>query len=90
MAASIGALLLGLLLRIGPGEWLGIILAIGAVWFSEAVNTAIERLADAVTPEHDPNVKIAKDCAAAAVLIASAVALLIGLIIFVPRLGDFQ
>jgi diacylglycerol kinase len=78
--------LLAVSLRISSGEWLWIILAIGAVWFAEAVNTAIERLADAVTREHDPNIKFAKDCAAAAVLIASSVALLIGLIIFVPRL----
>lgn len=87
LAASIGVILLGWILRIGLGEWLWIIIAIGMVWFSEAVNTAIERLAAAVTLELDPNIKIAKDCAAAAVLIASAIAVLIGLIVFIPRAG---
>ena len=75
-------------MRISPGEWLWIILAIGIVWYSEAVNTAIERLADAVTLDQNPNIKVAKDCAAAGVLIAALVAALIGLIIFVPRIGN--
>jgi diacylglycerol kinase (ATP) len=89
LAASIGAVLLGMLLRLNGSEWLWIIVAIGAVWFAEAVNTAIERLADAVTLEHDPKIKVAKDCSAAAVLIASLIALLIGLIIFGPRLAGW-
>ena len=80
--------MLGLILRIGPAEWLWVFLAIAIVWYSEAVNTAIERLADAVTLEQDPRVKVAKDCAAAGVLIAALLALLIGLIIFVPRIGN--
>lgn len=78
------------MLHISAGEWLWIVLAIGIVWYSEAVNTAIERLADAVTLEHDPKIKIAKDCAAAGVLIASMIALAIGLIIFVPRISLWQ
>ena len=82
-------MLLGFALGIGPMEWLWIILAIGVVWYSEAVNTAIERLADAVTLERDPNIKIAKDCAAAGVLVASALAVAIGPVIFVPRIGEF-
>jgi diacylglycerol kinase len=88
LAISCAAVLLGLVLRISLDEWLWIIVAIGAVWYSEAVNTAIERLADAVTLEHHPKIKLAKDCAAASVLIVGLGALLVALIIFVPRIGQ--
>ena len=88
LAASIGVVLLGLLLHIGSGDWLWIGLAIGIMWYAEAMNTAVERLADAVTLERDPMIKIAKDCAAAGVLIAALIAVLIGLVIFVPRIGN--
>ena len=86
MAASIGAIVIGLLLDVDRSDWLWLVLAIGMVWFAEAINTALERLADAITVEHDPQIKVAKDCAAGAVLIASIIALLIGLLIFVPLL----
>ena len=89
LGISLGVVLLGLALRISMSEWLWIIVAIGVVWYSEAVNTAIERLADAVTLEHHPQIKIAKDCAAASVLIAGMGALLVGLFIFVPRIGQW-
>ncbi|MEO7365351.1 MAG: diacylglycerol kinase family protein [Sphingomicrobium sp.] len=88
LAASVSAVLTGLLLRISADEWLWIALAIGLVWYAEAVNSAIERLADAVTTERDPMIKIAKDCAAAGVLIAATLALLIGLVIFIPHFGS--
>lgn len=59
---------------------------IGLVWFAEAVNTAVERLADAVTLEHHPLIGTAKDVASAAVLIVSITALVAGLIVYGPYL----
>ncbi len=86
VAAAFLAITSGAVLRLTSSEWLWILLAVGLVWFAEAVNTAIERLADAVTTDFDANIGAAKDVAAAAVLFASVIALFIGLIIFVPHL----
>jgi diacylglycerol kinase (ATP) len=86
-AVATGAVLAaGLALRIGPGEWLAIVLAIVAVWTAEALNTAFESLCDVASPEFHPMVERAKDVAAGAVLIAAAGAVLIGLLVFGPRL----
>ena len=84
--ASLLAVAFGITLRISPHEWLWILLAITLVWIAEAFNTALEFLADLVSPEFHPQVKQAKDIAAGAVLIAATGAALIGLIIFLPHL----
>jgi len=69
-------------------EWRWIILAIALVWLAEALNTAIERLSDAVTIEPNENIGYAKDVAAGAVLAAAAFAVVIGLTIFIPHIAD--
>jgi diacylglycerol kinase len=53
------------------------------------INTAIEKLCDLVTTDFDPRIKIIKDVAAGAVLMASVFSLLVGLIIFIPAIVDF-
>jgi len=83
------ALLLAYLLDLSRGEWLWIILAIGMVLAAEIFNTAIEKLTDIVQPEQDPKAGQIKDLAAGAVLIIAITALIIGLIIFIPRISDF-
>lgn len=55
----------------------------------EALNTAIEKLSDIVSPEKDDRIRIVKDISAGAVLISSIVAVVIGLIIFIPHLRTF-
>ncbi|MCU0353219.1 MAG: diacylglycerol kinase family protein, partial [Cytophagales bacterium] len=55
---------------------------IGLVWAAEAVNTAIERLVDFVSPGHDPRAGAVKDIAAGAVLIISIAAAVVGCIVF--------
>jgi diacylglycerol kinase (ATP) len=67
-------------------EWRWIILAIALVWLAEAFNTAIERLADAVSLEPNKNIGHAKDVAAGAVLLAAAFASIIGLTILAPHI----
>jgi diacylglycerol kinase (ATP) len=67
-------------------EWCAIIAAIGLVWTAEGLNTALEFLTDLVSPEHHPLAEKAKDVAAGAVLTASIAAMVIGAIIFVPKL----
>lgn len=82
--ATFGALATGLVVA-ERDDWLWIVLAIGWVWSAEAFNTAIERLADRVTEERDPQIAIVKDLAAAGVLVSAFGAAVIGLLIFVPR-----
>ena len=80
------ALVLGAVVRLSGDEWCLLALAIALVWVSEAFNTGLEVLADAVMPERHATVKIAKDVAAGAVLLGSLGALVVGAILFVPRL----
>ncbi len=72
-------------LRLGSAEWCWLILAMAGVWTAEGLNTAIELLADAVSPEQHPLIGKAKDVAAGAVLIAAAGSVLIGLLVFGPH-----
>ncbi len=74
----------GIWLDVTPGEWCWLVLAMMAVWISEALNTALEFLADAVCPELNPQVKHAKDVAAGAVLIAALGAVVIGILVLGP------
>ena len=79
-------MLLGFALGLSLGEWLWIVTAIAGVWLAEAFNTALERLADVVSLERDARLKVVKDVAAAGVLVAAIAALVIGILIFYPRL----
>jgi diacylglycerol kinase len=63
-----------------------LVLAIGGVVATEAMNTAIERVVDLVCPDRHPLAKISKDVAAAAVLFAAMAAVVIGLLILGPAL----
>ncbi len=64
------------------GEWAVLLLTIGAVPAAEAANTSLERLCDKVEKEQDELIRRCKDCAAAAVLIASAAAVAVGVALF--------
>lgn len=86
LAAAICAITAGFLLGITPAEWMAVIFAIGFVFSAEAVNSAIEYLADLISPEYNKLIKNAKDVAAAAVLIAAIAAAAIGAIIFIPKI----
>lgn len=69
-----------------PGEWCDLVIAIAMVWVAETFNTGLEVLAAAVSPDRHPIVKIAKDVAAAAVLMSAIAAAVVGAILFLPRL----
>jgi len=71
-----GLVLIALIvLRPGPAWWALVILASAGVIAAELFNTAIEHLADHLHPDVHPSIRIVKDCAAAAVLVASLAAL---------------
>ena len=82
---SLAAVALGFWAGLGRIEWVLVVLFIGLAWFAEAVNTAVERAADAVTLEHHPLIGKAKDVASAAVLISNLTALVGGAILFWPH-----
>jgi len=76
----------GIWLGLSATEWCWIVVAMMAVWTAEGINTALERLADAVTTDDNPLIGQAKDAAAGAVLIAAVGAATIGLLVMGPRL----
>ena len=82
LAATVAVLFLGWWCEITSTEWIAVILSIGLVWVAEALNTAIEYVADLAHPDEHPEVKKLKDLAAAAVLFASIAALVVSLIVF--------
>jgi undecaprenol kinase len=77
-------LIAGFLFHISRFEWLITLLASGVVLSLEMINTAIESVVDLVTKEYKVLAERIKDIAAGAVLISSLIALIIGLIIFIP------
>lgn len=79
-------IIFGWLFDIHPYEWMFVFLAIGGVYSLELMNTAIERIVDLVSPQYHPLAKQAKDAAAGAVLIFALVSVIIGCIIFIPKL----
>lgn len=86
LVCAFGVIFLGFWYQINTFEWILLIFAISFVLMAEAFNTAIEQLADMVLKEMHPQIKIIKDVAAGAVLIAAIGAALIGLLIFLPKI----
>ena len=79
-------IIFGIMLKISKTEWIICIILFGLVISMELINTAIENTVDLVTKEKNEQAKIAKDVAAGAVLVSAIVAVIIGLIIFVPKI----
>jgi diacylglycerol kinase len=86
LLAAVITIYAGYALHISKDEWLWIILCIAMVLVAELFNTAIEFLVDLVSPEYNKKAGLVKDMSAGAVLITAIGALVIGLIIFVPKL----
>ena len=76
----------GFYFSISAIEWLILMLTIGFVFVAEFFNSAIEALADKISEEKNPMIKKAKDLAAGGVLFAAIISVIVGLIIFGPRL----
>lgn len=74
----------GFLFGITSAEWCIVLICFGMVLMAEAMNSAIEAIADLVMPERHPLIEKAKDVAAAGVLFTAISAAIAGLIIFIP------
>ncbi|MGN6163680.1 MAG: diacylglycerol kinase [Flavisolibacter sp.] len=86
LALTIAAVASGFILKISKGEFLAIIIVMTIVWMAEILNTAVEKTMDFISLEKHPQIKLVKDLAAAAVLITAFAALLVGAIIFIPKI----
>ena len=82
-------ILAGLFFQISAVEWCICCVLFGLIMSLELVNTAVESVVDLVTEERRPLAKLAKDAAAGAVLLASIMAAVAGLIIFLPKGWEF-
>lgn len=89
LGATVGIVILGTVLRVGRHDWALLALAAAGVWTAEALNSAVEFLADALHPAPHPLVGRAKDVGAAGVLLAAAGAVVVGLLVFGPPLLDW-
>ena len=67
-------------------EWIACIILFGLVISLELINTAIETTVDIAMPEKNEKAKLAKDVAAGAVLMSAIMAIVVGLIIFLPKI----
>lgn len=86
IALGIIALILSYILKIDKIEFIIILTMICLVLTAEIINTAIERTVDLVTKEYHELARIAKDVSAGSVLVTSTFALIIGIIIFMPKI----
>jgi len=77
----------GIYLHLRRWEWVAILLCIGMVWMAEALNTAIEFLADEVTLERRDRIGKAKDVAAGGVLIVAIISVAVAALVFLNHFG---
>ena len=76
----------GFYYEITSTEWILQTMAIGVVMSIEALNTAVEEIADFIHPEFHRKIGLIKDIAAGGVFIAAFAAIIIGAIIYIPRI----
>lgn len=76
----------GFFFNISSTEWITQLLAIGLVMSMEGINTAVEEIANFIHPEHHNKIGLIKDIAAGAVFFASIFAIIIGFIIYLPKI----
>lgn len=86
LGLTLAALALGCVLPLSAVESMLLLFAIALVWMAELFNTAIEKTADFISTERHPQIKLVKDLSAAAVLVAAVIALVVGCLIFIPKL----
>ena len=78
-------IVMGFFFNISGHEWIHIALVSGFVIMAEILNSAVERIADFLSPEFNEEIGTIKDICAAAVLVAAGISVIVGLIIFIPK-----
>ncbi len=87
--ATICVVVASFLFRISLLEWTVVVICIAMVISSEIINSSLERMADFVQPEKDNRIKEIKDLGAAAVLVCAIASVIVGIIIFLPKIIAF-
>lgn len=80
------ALILAALLKFSIFEWLILAFTITFVIALELLNTVLEAVVNLVSPKISPEAKVAKDVSAAMVLIAALMAVIVGVVLFLPKI----
>lgn len=83
---AISTIVLALFLRLNFIEWAILVLTIGFVIFAELINTAFEIIMDVYSQEYNEKIKIVKDIASGAVWITSFISVIVGCLLFLPKL----
>jgi diacylglycerol kinase len=86
LAVAVAVVATGAMTRLAAGEWALIAVAIGLVLMAEIFNTAVESLARGPGSRRHPRIRDALDMASAAVLVAAATAVAVGVTVLGPRL----
>jgi diacylglycerol kinase len=86
LVATLLVILISYYLSLSSIEWVIIIITISWVLLAELINTALESIVDLITKEYAVEAKIAKDVSAAAVLLSAIAAVIIAILILVPKL----
>ena len=76
----------GFYFHLSATEWIAIIIVSGGVLAAETFNTSIEALSDTLSTEFNQSIKQVKDFAAGAVLIVTLTSIIVGIIIFLPKI----
>lgn len=76
----------GFVYQISPIEWMIQCFMIGLVLSAEGLNTAVEEIADFIHPNFHKKIGVIKDVAAGAVFFAAIVSLIIGVLIYYPKI----
>ncbi len=82
---GIAVTILGFVMDISSAEWMFQLLAVGMILVAESLNTTIEKLCDFVHPDYHKRIGFIKDISAGAAVFAALIAIIIGLIIYVPK-----
>lgn len=86
LAISVLVVISGFWFNISSTEWMACLLCMAIVFGLEMMNTALETVVDLVSPEAHPLAGRAKDIAAGAVLLAAIISVIVGLIVFLPKI----
>ena len=86
LLATIAVTILSIFFHVTGAEAIALLFAVALVWITEMFNTCLEKAMDMISKEYDVRIKTIKDISAGAVLVAAAAALVVGLIIFIPKI----
>jgi len=85
VAIAVIMTVVGFIMKLSSIEWMFQVLAIGLVLVAESLNTGLEKLSDFVHPDYDDRIGFIKDISAGAATFAAFIAVIIGLIIYLPK-----